>query len=195
MSETPAAQGPKAQRPELERMGYASYRSVSPHTTRWIGEQLGALLEPGDVVILTGQLAAGKTCLVGGAAAALGDSSSVTSPTFTVVHLYDGGRIPLYHIDLYRLNDPRELEDVGLYDLLEGDGACLIEWGELFEDQLGDDHLDLCISRADDMPAGDEPARIVTFAPHGARAEHLAAALDAALAAGSDVPTCFEDGI
>ncbi len=168
-----------------ERLGKGVYRSASAAATFRFGELLGALLQPGDAVVLTGDLGAGKTCLVGGVARGLGDEGPVTSPTFTIMCLHDGGRIPLYHFDLYRLEDAGQLDDVGLYDALDGDGACLVEWGELFSDELGDERLDVELVR-DDASAvpGEEPARIVRLAPHGRRACELAAALDGSVESG-----------
>ena len=81
------------------------------------------------MLVLTGDLGAGKTQLAKGAAAGMGVRDDVTSPTFTIEMVHDGADMPLYHFDLYRLDDPGHLEDVGLYDALGSDGPCLIEWG------------------------------------------------------------------
>lgn len=96
-----------------------------------LGEALGALLEPSDIVILAGDLGAGKTTFVKGAAAGLGVSDHVTSPTFTIVHELLG-RIPLVHVDLYRIDRESQLEDLGLDDLIAGRAAAMIEWGDRF---------------------------------------------------------------
>ncbi len=174
----------------LERLGPGAYRSPSAAATARLGELLGGLLRPGDVVVLTGDLGAGKTCLTAGVARGLGDAGPVTSPTFTIMCVHDGGRVPLYHFDLYRLDDPAQLDDIGLYDALDGDGACLVEWGELFSDELGDERLDLELVRDDAHgEPGEEPARLVRLEPRGARARALADALDAAvLRDGADGP-------
>ncbi len=170
----------------VTRLAWGRYRSFDPAATARIGETLGSLLEPGDVVVLTGDLGAGKTCLTGGVARGLGDGSAVTSPTFAIMAVHDGGRIPLYHFDLYRLEDAGQLEDTGLYDMLDGDGACLVEWGDLFSDELGDERLDLALLRDPEAdPAAGEPPRIVEVRPQGTRAQRLADALDAALGGGS----------
>lgn len=167
----------------LERLGFCRYRSHGPAATARIGEALGSLLKPGDVVVLAGDLGAGKTCLTGGVARALGDPGAVTSPTFAIMAVHEEGRIPLYHFDLYRLEDAAQLEDTGLYDTLGGDGACLIEWGDLFIDELGDERLDVSLRRDPEAdPATGEPARIVEFSPRGARAQALAVELDGLLA-------------
>ncbi len=129
-----------------------------------VGEALGAELEAGDVLVLTGDLGAGKTQLTKGIAAALGCEGDVTSPTFTIEMVYVGGRLPLYHFDLYRLDDPEQLEDIGLFDVLGGDGVCVIEWGEQFADELGD-YVSVRVSRLDGEAApGQEPPRAIDVA-------------------------------
>lgn len=169
-------------RPKPIRLSKGCYRTLCPDATARIGEALGSLLEPGDVVVLTGDLGAGKTCLTGGVARGLGDASAVTSPTFAIMAVHDGGRIPLYHFDLYRLEDAGQLEDTGLYDMLDGDGACLVEWGDLFSDELGDERLDLVLLRDPEAdPAAGEPPRIVELHARGVRAQTLASALDGLL--------------
>jgi tRNA threonylcarbamoyladenosine biosynthesis protein TsaE len=187
-----------------ERLGAGRYRTHAPAQTEALGRCLGAVLEPGDLVILSGDLGAGKTCFVGGVSAALGDVRAVTSPTFTIMSVHDTGRIPLYHFDLYRLDDPGELGDVGIYDALEDDGACLVEWGERFSDELGDDKLELVFSRetaASEAPAPQpqprlrsendsdeaawrlaEPARLIAADASGKRSRELLAAFDGRVA-------------
>ncbi|MBR3158368.1 MAG: tRNA (adenosine(37)-N6)-threonylcarbamoyltransferase complex ATPase subunit type 1 TsaE [Atopobiaceae bacterium] len=141
-----------------------------------LGRRLGELLEPGDVLVLTGDLGAGKTQLTKGIALGMGVTDDVCSPTFTIGMVYEGARMPLYHYDLYRLDDPSQLDDTGIFDVLGDDGPCVIEWGEQFIDQLGDERLDVVLSRLDDEAApGEEPAREVAFYPHGARPEQIAA--------------------
>ena len=105
-------------------------QSRSERDTAAIGRELGATLSAGDVVLLHGDLGAGKTAFVRGLAEGLGvDSQEVSSPTFTLVQEYRGGRLPLFHVDLYRLNDPREVDDLGLDEIAE-DGVLAIEWAE-----------------------------------------------------------------
>lgn len=151
------------------------------HTTEEtiaLGKRLGAALQPGDVLVLTGDLGAGKTQLTKGIAAALGVPDDVTSPTFNILMVYEGAQMPLYHFDLYRLDDPDQLEDIGLYEMLDGDGVCVIEWGEQFSDEIGPERLDVYLTRCDDQAGvGEEPPREVRLVAHGARAEGLVAAL------------------
>ena len=104
--------------------------SHSPAETIALARTLAATLRRGDVLALSGDLGAGKTHFVKGLAASLGTAASVTSPTFTLIHEYPGGRLPLYHFDFYRLDDADEALKIGLDEYLDGDGACVIEWAE-----------------------------------------------------------------
>lgn len=157
-----------------------SLRSGSTEQTRMIGERLGALLEPGDVLVLTGDLGAGKTQLTKGIARAMGVEGEVTSPTFALEAVHEGAEMPLYHFDLYRLHDPDELGDAGLWDVLGGDGPCVIEWGEQFADEIGDERLDVFVTRLEEETApGEEPQRTVRFVAHDSRGEQVVDALGA----------------
>ena len=106
--------------------------SHSPAETIALARTLAATLRRGAVLALSGDLGAGKTHFVKGLAAGLGTAASVTSPTFTLLHEYPGGRLPLYHFDFYRLDDADEALKIGLDEYLDGDGACVIEWAEKF---------------------------------------------------------------
>lgn len=108
---------------------------------RALGERLGARASPGCVAALSGTLGAGKTTLAQAVAVGLGVSDPVVSPTFGLVHVYEGGRIPLVHADLYRLDDPGEAEGLGLEETLEGPVVGLVEWPERAPDVLPLDHL------------------------------------------------------
>ena len=115
-------------------------------------------------------------------AAGLGITEDVTSPTFTIEMVYEGGRLPLYHFDLYRLDDPDQLEDTGLFDVLGADGVCSIEWGEQFADEIGPQRMDVFLTRLDDdAELGQEPAREVRLVAHDARGRKLLDALERAL--------------
>ncbi|MBI2865683.1 MAG: tRNA (adenosine(37)-N6)-threonylcarbamoyltransferase complex ATPase subunit type 1 TsaE [Chloroflexi bacterium] len=103
--------------------------SKSKEQTQLLGEKLGRLAEPGDVYLLTGRLGAGKTSLTQGLARGLGVAEYTRSPTFTLVNEYDG-RMPLYHMDLYRVDSPEEAMDLGLEEYLYGGGVTVIEWAE-----------------------------------------------------------------
>ena len=110
----------------------ASTISASADETIALGRTVAAALRRGDVLALCGDLGAGKTHFVKGVAAGLSASASVTSPTFTLIHEYPGGRLPLYHFDFYRLEDEDEALKIGLDEYLDGDGACVIEWADKF---------------------------------------------------------------
>ena len=116
--------------------------SRGPAGTRRIGEQLGALLTAGDVLLLEGPLGAGKTCLTKGLSLGLGVSAdaTVSSPSFTLVNQYSG-RLPLYHADLYRLSHPQELFELGLWEAAETGGVVVIEWASRFPGEMPTDHL------------------------------------------------------
>ena len=104
--------------------------------TEALGERLAGRLEPGAVVAFTGDLGAGKTAFTRGLARGLGISGRVTSPTFTVVNEYEGGRLPLFHFDMYRLGSADELFDIGWEDYLVRGGVCAVEWSENVSDAL-----------------------------------------------------------
>lgn len=106
------------------------YLTSSEQETEALGQRLGEVLTPGSVVAFTGDLGAGKTAFTRGLARGLGISDRVTSPTFTIVNEYEGGRLPLFHFDLYRLGGEEELFDIGWEDYLARGGVCVVEWSE-----------------------------------------------------------------
>ncbi len=112
----------------------------SAEATHRLGEAFGSLAAPGDVLLLSGDLGAGKTQLVKGLARSLGVSESVTSPTFNILLLHEG-RLPLYHIDLYRLDSPDQLEDIDYFGSLEAGGVAAVEWGDKFAEAAPPDHV------------------------------------------------------
>lgn len=116
-----------------------------PDESELFGEQIGAALEPGSVVALMGELGAGKTLLTKGIARGLGVRDLVHSPSFTLLHEHVG-RLPVYHLDLYRLNTPQELDDLGCESYFEGEGVSIIEWAEKAEKVLPPDRLEVRIT-------------------------------------------------
>ena len=129
-------------------------KSASAEQTEALGAALGECLQNGDVVLLKGDLGAGKTCFSKGVAKGLGITSDIVSPTFNIVIQYDDGRIPLYHFDLYRLEEPDELEDVDFYYLIDRNtcGVSLVEWA--------DERIEVNIIKADDGTREINIARI-----------------------------------
>ncbi|MFW5648616.1 MAG: tRNA (adenosine(37)-N6)-threonylcarbamoyltransferase complex ATPase subunit type 1 TsaE [Candidatus Alkaliphilus sp. MAG34] len=105
-----------------------------------IAGKLGKLVDSGDVICMVGDLGAGKTTFTQALAVGLGVEDYVTSPTFVLINEYDG-RIPLYHFDVYRINDINEMEDLGYEEYFYGDGVCAIEWADLIKDILPNNHL------------------------------------------------------
>jgi tRNA threonylcarbamoyladenosine biosynthesis protein TsaE len=120
--------------------------SQSPDQTRLIAAELARRLAPGAVITLVGDLGAGKTEFVKGLATGLDYKSAVTSPTFTLVHEYLGGRLPLFHLDLYRLNEEAELDEIGFEDYLESGGICAIEWADKFPDRMPHESIEILLT-------------------------------------------------
>ncbi|MCR5250638.1 MAG: tRNA (adenosine(37)-N6)-threonylcarbamoyltransferase complex ATPase subunit type 1 TsaE [Lachnospiraceae bacterium] len=134
--------------------------SRSADETAAIGERIGREAKAGEVYALCGDLGAGKTVLAQGVAKGLGISGYVNSPTFTLLQVYEGGRLPLYHFDVYRIEDPEEMREVGLDEYLYGDGLCLIEWAGLIEELLPPDCIRINIERDDDRDFDHRVIRI-----------------------------------
>ncbi|WKZ82203.1 MAG: tRNA (adenosine(37)-N6)-threonylcarbamoyltransferase complex ATPase subunit type 1 TsaE [Acidimicrobiia bacterium] len=127
--------------------------------TRALGRRLAGLLRPGDVVLLAGDLGAGKTVFAGGLGEGLGVDDPVVSPTFVLARRYSG-LMPMVHVDIYRVGSWAEIEDLDL-DTEAGDGVLVVEWGQAAEQSFGEDHLLVSIE------VGSEGARIVELVPHG----------------------------
>ena len=143
-----------------------TFASESPEQTRQIGRLLADVLEPGAVVAVRGELAAGKTLLVRAIAEALGaDPEEIASPTFVLVREY-AGRVPLYHVDAYRLKGPDEFLDLGGDEYLFGDGVCLIEWADRIASVLPDDRLEVQIDIT------GEQSRRIRITATGPRSAH-----------------------
>jgi tRNA threonylcarbamoyladenosine biosynthesis protein TsaE len=118
-------------------MAMATYISHSPAETEALGEEWGRTAPSGLVLALSGELGAGKTQLVRGLARGLGVTARVHSPTFTLVNEYGGGRLRLFHLDLYRLETPAQIRSAGVEDFLQPDGVAVIEWAERLTDEFG----------------------------------------------------------
>ena len=114
------------------------FTTNSPTQTEEIGAALGKIIEPGTVIAYRGDLGAGKTAFTRGLARGLGCTEIVTSPTYTIVNEYLGGRIPLFHFDMYRLRTSDDLFDIGWEDYLDRGGVCAVEWSENVDDAMED---------------------------------------------------------
>jgi tRNA threonylcarbamoyladenosine biosynthesis protein TsaE len=127
--------------------------SRGPEETRAVGAAVAELLVPGDVVSLTGDLGAGKTTFVQGAGRGLGVDEPVVSPTFVLVREYRG-QVPVYHVDVYRLDRLQEVLDLGFEDLLDPSGVVFVEWGDAIGTILPDSHLEVRLTTVDDQARG-----------------------------------------
>ena len=107
--------------------------TFSAEETHALGKKMGSEAKPGDVLTLVGDLGVGKTVFTQGFADGLGITEPISSPTFTIVQVYEEGRLPFYHFDVYRIGDLEEMEEIGYDDYFFGQGICLIEWAELIE--------------------------------------------------------------
>jgi tRNA threonylcarbamoyladenosine biosynthesis protein TsaE len=146
--------------------------SHSERQTKSWGKKLAQLLERGDIIGLTGDLGAGKTCLVRGIAQGLGvpDNAWIRSPTFTLINEYHG-RVPVYHIDLYRVSSHAQQEDLNLREYLHGDGVSLVEWFEYLPAYATEEFLEVGLCH------GDAKQRTLMFTAHGERYERVVKAL------------------
>ncbi|MBP2651130.1 MAG: tsaE [Firmicutes bacterium] len=135
-----------------------------PEDTLRFGETMAAKLQAGDVICLSGDLGAGKTLLTQGIAAGMGTECSVTSPTFTIMQVYDDGRVPIYHFDLYRLDIRDELDNIGFEEYIGRDGVAIIEWADKFPAAMPKEYLWLEITIGK-----DSTERIIRITPAGER--------------------------
>ena len=135
------------------------YITHSPAETEELGCRLGRTLGPGAVVAYFGGLGMGKTAFTRGLARGLGCRGRVTSPTFTIVNEYEGGRLPLFHFDMYRLEGADALFDIGWEDYLDRGGVCAVEWSELAEEALPPETVFVTIARSPE----NDTARIITI--------------------------------
>jgi tRNA threonylcarbamoyladenosine biosynthesis protein TsaE len=147
--------------------------SHSAAQTIRIGQRLGELLRQGDLVMLLGDFGTGKTHLIKGIAQGLGSTDLVNSPSFVLINQYRAGTqhgsMPIYHADLYRIEDPDELIGIGIEEAWSGDGVCLIEWAEQAGGRLPQEHLAIYLQHL------SETKRVIRFEPHGRRYEDVVA--------------------
>ena len=123
------------------------YETFSAEETEKLGEQIGREAKPGEVYTLIGDLGVGKTVFTQGFAAGLGITEPVSSPTFTIVQVYDEGRLPFYHFDVYRIGDVEEMDEIGYEDYVYGEGVSLIEWANLIEEILPEHFTEIKIEK------------------------------------------------
>ena len=123
------------------------YETYSAEETAALGEKLGREAKPGDVCTLMGDLGVGKTVLTQGIAKGLGITEPISSPTFTIVQVYEEGRLPFYHFDVYRIGDIEEMDEIGYEDYVYGEGVSLIEWANLIEEILPEHFTEIKIEK------------------------------------------------
>lgn len=130
----------------------------SEQETLELGKKLAQEAEPGQVFSLVGNLGVGKTVFTKGMAEGLGITEPVSSPTFTIVQVYEEGRMPFYHFDVYRIGDPEEMEEIGYEDYFYGQGICLVEWANLIEELMPEHTIHILIEK--DLEKGFDYRRI-----------------------------------
>ncbi|MBR5127233.1 MAG: tRNA (adenosine(37)-N6)-threonylcarbamoyltransferase complex ATPase subunit type 1 TsaE [Roseburia sp.] len=123
------------------------YETFSPEETRELGRKIGTEAEPGSVYTLVGDLGVGKTVFTQGIAEGLEIEEPICSPTFTIVQVYEEGRMPFYHFDVYRIGDIEEMDEIGYEDYFYGEGICMIEWANLIEEILPERRWDITIEK------------------------------------------------
>lgn len=138
--------------------------TYAPDQTRALGKKLGSLIDGSFLITLSGELGAGKTTFTQGLARGLEITRNVTSPTFTLMKSYKG-RLPLYHIDAYRLEDIDQ--DLGFEEYVDGDGVCVIEWSNFIEDVLPEERLSI------NLTIGDDDSRMLVFSAYGDKYEEV----------------------
>lgn len=138
-----AFKGNKKERPGKNM----TYETLSPEETFELGKKLGSGAKAGQIICLNGDLGVGKTVFTQGFAKGLEIDDSVNSPTFTIIQIYEEGRIPLYHFDVYRIGDPEEMYEIGYEDYFFGEGVCLIEWSELIKELIPENSGSITIEK------------------------------------------------
>lgn len=135
------------------------FESFHPQDTFELGKRIGEKAAGGSVYTLVGDLGVGKTVFTKGLAAGLGITEQVNSPTFTILQIYEEGRLPLYHFDVYRIGDLSEMDEIGYEDYFFGEGVCLVEWADLIGELLPEEHIRVTISK--DLQKGFDYRKIV----------------------------------
>ena len=135
------------------------YETFSPRETAELGRKLGEHASSGDVYTLIGDLGVGKTVFTQGIAEGLGIKETVNSPTFTILQVYEGGRLPFYHFDVYRIGDIEEMDEIGYEEYFYGNGMCMIEWGNLLTEILPKNRKDITIEK--DLEKGFDYRKII----------------------------------
>ena len=133
--------------------------TLSPEETHALGKKIGQQAKPGDVYTLIGDLGVGKTVFTQGIAEGLGIREPICSPTFTIVQVYEEGRMPFYHFDVYRIGDIEEMDEIGYEDYFYGNGLCMIEWANLIEEILPEKRHDISIEK--DLEKGFDYRKII----------------------------------
>ena len=128
----------------MEKVCKESFRAEDTYN---IGKEIAKLAKPGEIYCLYGNLGTGKTVFSQGFGAGLGIEEPISSPTFTILKEYDEGRLPFYHFDVYRIGSEDEMEEIGYFDKIDGDGVCLIEWAELIRDILPQTYYKVTIEK------------------------------------------------
>lgn len=146
------------------------YKAASEEKTYSLACSLGKMLKGGEFIALEGELGAGKTLFVKGLAKGLEIDEPVTSPTFTLMHLYEG-RLSLAHFDIYRLPVPEAIEEIGYEEYFYGNGVAVVEWSDLIKSYLPKEHIQVVIRRQ--YSKGNGEYRIITLIPHGEKMEKL----------------------
>ena len=124
-----------------------TYETFSAKETFEIGKKIGEQAKPGSVYTLVGDLGVGKTVLTQGVAEGLGIDEPVNSPTFTIIQVYDEGRLPFYHFDVYRIGDESEMDEIGYEEYFYGDGVCFVEWANLIPGVIPNKHTEITIEK------------------------------------------------
>ena len=150
---------------------------TSAEQTKQVAQKLATLLQAQDLLLLAGDLGAGKTTFTKGLALGLGIKRNIKSPTFTLIREYKEGRLPLYHMDVYRLEDGGA-EDLGLEEYFNGDGVSVVEWASFIPEEIPDSYLEIKLNKDDQ----DDNKRYIDFVAQGKRYEELLAQLKVALA-------------